>query len=61
MIEFSLAEMVLISPNITAIAHNVTSVDRTTENWTWFPFKVQGVFIVIISEARIFILLFVLP
>ena len=63
MIEFSLAEieMVLISPNITAIAHNVESVDRKTVNWTWFPFKMQGVFIVIISEVRVFILLFVLP
>ena len=61
MIEFSLAEMVLISPNITAIARNVTSVDRKTVNWTWFPLKMQGVFIVMISEVRVFILLFVLP
>ena len=62
-IEFSLAEMVLISPNIMAIAfmYNVASVDRKTVNWTWFPFKMQGVFIVIISEVRVFILLFVLP
>ena len=29
MIEFLLAEMVFISPNITAIAHNVASVNRT--------------------------------
>ena len=28
MIEFSLSEMVLISPNIMGIAHNVASVDR---------------------------------
>ena len=28
MIEFSLSEMVLISPNITGITHNVVSVDR---------------------------------
>ena len=62
MIEFSLAEMVLNSPNITAIiAHKVTSVDRKTVNWTWFLIKMQGVFIVIISEVRVFILLFVLP
>ena len=62
MIEFLLAEMVLISPNITAIiVHNVTSVDRKTVNWTSFPFKIQGVFIVIISEGRVFIFFFVSP
>ena len=62
MIEFSLTEMVLISPNITAIiSHNVTSIDQKTVNWNWFPFKIQGVFIVIILEVRVFILLFVLP
>ena len=40
-----LAEMVLISPNITAIVHNiahhVASVDRKTVNWTWLPFKMR--------------------
>ena len=56
-----LAEMVLISPNIMAITHHVAWVDRNTVNWTWFPFKMQGVFIVIFSEFRVFILLFVLP
>ena len=56
-----LAEMLSISPNIyTAIAHHVASVDRKTVNWTWFPFKMQGVFIVIISEFNVFILFFVL-
>ena len=62
-IEFSLAEMVLISPNIMAIVfmYIVASVDRKIVNWTWFPFKMQGVFIVIISEVRGFIPLFVLP
>ena len=56
-----LAEMVWISQNITAIGPNVPSVDWKTVNWTWFPFKVQGVFVIIISEFRVFILLFVLP
>ena len=39
---FSLAEMVVILPNITAITHNIAWVDRKTVNWTWFPFKMQG-------------------
>jgi len=52
---------VSISPNIAAIAHHVAWLNRKTVNWTWFPFRMQRVFIVIISQFRVFILLFVLP
>ena len=41
------AEMVSISPNITAIiARHVASVDWKIVNWTWFCFKKQEVYIV---------------
>ena len=62
MIEFSLAEMVLISPNITAMAHNTRRISRS-ENSKLNLVSLQdaGVFIVTISEVRVFILLFVLP
>ena len=62
MIEFSLAEMVLISANITAIAHNARRISQS-ENIKLNLVSLQdaGVFIVMISDVRVYILLFVLP
>ena len=38
----NLAEMVSISPNITAITHHNAWVNQKTVNWTCFPFKIHG-------------------